>query len=169
MTIVHLTAPEAERRVPELAAVLADAVAGGASVSFMQPYTQADAAAYFSSLLPAIAAGDSHLFAALMDGKAVGTVRLDLSRTPNQNHRADVSKMLVHRRARRQGFARQLMVALENKARDLGRTLLTLDTASDAAAALYESLGFVKVGIIPDYARLPDGPFCATILYFKKL
>ncbi len=169
MTIIRLSAAEAERRLPELAEILRDVVAGGASVSFMAPFSRDDAAAYFRSLLPALAAGDSYLFAGLVDGTALGTVRLDLSRTPNQAHRADVAKMLVHRRARRRGLARALMTALEAEARALGRTLLTLDTASDEAEALYELLGYIKAGLIPDYARLPDGRFCDTTLFYKRL
>lgn len=169
MTIIRLSAEEAERRLPELAEILADAVAGGASVSFMAPFSREDAAAYFRGLLPALEAGDSCLFAGLVDGVARGTVRLDLSRTPNQPHRADVAKMLVHRLARRRGLARALMVALEDTARSLDRTLLTLDTASDAAEQLYESLGYTKAGVIPGYALLPDGKLCDTTLYYKQL
>jgi GNAT superfamily N-acetyltransferase len=169
MTIARLDRAEAERRLPELAEILADVVAGGASVSFMAPFTTADAARYWRSLLPAIAAGDSLLFAALADNVVLGTVRLDLSRTLNQTHRADVAKMLVHRRARRRGMARALMTALEDAARAQGRTLLTLDTASDEAETLYQSLGYIKAGVIPDYARLPDGPLCPTTLFYKPL
>jgi ribosomal protein S18 acetylase RimI-like enzyme len=169
MTILRLTSAEAERRLPELAEILADAVAGGASVNFMAPFTAADALGYWRGQLPAIAAGDSLLFAAIDGDRAVGTVRLDFCRIPNQPHRADVAKMLVHRHARRRGHARALMEALEDAARAAGRTLLTLDTASAEAEALYESLGYIKAGVIPDYAKLPGGAFCDTTLYYKRL
>ena len=169
-TIVRLDAVAAELRLSELADVLADCVAGGASVSFMQPFPPEAAARWWRGLLPRMANGEIVLLAALKNDRAVGTVQLHLSTPPNQPHRADVAKMLVHRSARRLGLARRLMVALEDEAHAAGRWLLTLDTVSDGAAApLYRSLGYQRVGSIPDYALMPDGPLCSTDIYYKRL
>ena len=170
IAIARLDAEVAEQRLDELAEVLADCVAGGASVSFMQPFPPEAAARWWRGLLPRIANGEIVLLAALKEGRAVGTVQLHLSTPPNQPHRADVAKMLVHRSARRLGLARRLMLALEDEARAAGRWLLTLDTVSDGAAApLYLSLGYQRVGTIPDYALMPDGPLCSTDIFYKRL
>ena len=98
-----------------------------------------------------------------------GTVQLVLDQPENQPHRADLSKMLVHRRARRQGLGAALMRAAEATARECGKTLLVLDTASDDAERLYERLGWVRVGVIPGYALLPQGGLCGTTVYYRNL
>ena len=170
IAMARLDAEAAEQRLDELAEVLTDCVAGGALVSFMPPFPPEAAARWWRGLLPRIANGEIVLLAALKDGRAVGTVQLHLSTPPNQPHRADVAKMLVHRSARRLGLARRMMLALEDQARAAGRWLLTLDTVSDGAAApLYRSLGYQRVGTIPDYALMPDGPLCSTDIYYKRL
>jgi ribosomal protein S18 acetylase RimI-like enzyme len=99
----------------------------------------------------------------------VGTVQLVLDLPENQPHRADLSKLLVHRRARRRGVAESLMRAAEGLARDCGRSLLVLDTASDTAARLYARLGWVECGTVPRYALLPDGAPCATTFFYRAL
>ena len=170
IAIARLDAEAAEQRLAELAEVLADCVAGGASVSFMQPFPPEAAARWWRGLLPRIASGDIVLLVALRNDRAVGTVQLHLSTPPNQPHRADVAKLLVHRGARRLGLARRLMLALEDEARAAGRWLLTLDTVSDGAAApLYRSLGYQRVGTIPGYALMPNGPLCSTDIFYKRL
>lgn len=104
------------------------------------------------------------------DGHGIcGTVQLILGQPENQPHRAELAKMLVHRRARRQGLGAALVKAAEAAARDCGKTLLVLDTASDTAERLYQSCGWVRVGAIPGYALIPRGGLCATTLYYRTL
>jgi len=163
-----LTAEEVTERTAELGGVLLDAVEGGASVSFMAGFTRAEAEAFYAKAAREAAAGRRIVFAAF-DGEAlVGTVQLLLDTPPNQPHRAEIAKMLVHRSARRRGHARALMLAAEAEARARGRTLLTFDTmAGSAAEKLYLGLGYVRVGEIPRYALYPDGsgPAATAILY----
>lgn len=99
-----------------------------------------------------------------------GTVQLLLTQPPNQPHRADIAKMLVHRRARRHGLGTALMQAAEATARECGKTLLVLNTVTGSEAArLYERLGWKRVGDIPDYALWPRGGFCSTTIYYREL
>jgi GNAT superfamily N-acetyltransferase len=116
-----------------------------------------------------IARGDTALLGARADGRFVGTVQLGLNTPPNQPHRADVRKMLVHRAARRRGIGAALMHAVEDEARRRGRTLLVLDTASGDAERLYVRGGWQRVGVIPDYALWPDGSFCDTTVFWKRV
>jgi ribosomal protein S18 acetylase RimI-like enzyme len=167
--IVTLTAERAETELEALSEVLVDCVAGGASVNFMQPFGLDDARAFWRKIIADVAAGNRALFGALHEGVLLGTVQLILAVPPNQTHRAEIAKLLVHRKARRRGLARALMLAAEGEARLRDRTLLTMDTASGAAERLYSDLGYVRVGVIPGYARLPDGPFCDTVVFYKKL
>jgi ribosomal protein S18 acetylase RimI-like enzyme len=158
-----------ERDIEALADVLVDCVEAGASVSFMLPITHERAAAFWRRVAGAVAAGERALLVA-EDGQGVcGTVQLVLDQPENQPHRAEVSKMLVHRRARRQGLGAVLMRAAEGLARESGKTLLVLDTASDDARRLYERMGWTRVGVIPKYALLPGGGLCATTLYYRDL
>jgi GNAT superfamily N-acetyltransferase len=166
----RLTAAGARDNLDGLAEVLADCVEGGASVSFMAPFSHAEAAAFFSKLLPEIERGDRILLAAFADSKLVGTVQIILATPPNQPHRADVAKMLVYRSARRQGIGNRLMLAVEEHARAAGKTLLVLDTVTGGdAERLYERLGWSKVGVIPNYALYPDGRWCDTTIFYKQL
>lgn len=168
--IVQLDAAEAESRLSELAELLTDAVTGGASVSFMLPFSQADALAYWQKILPAVADQQTILLAALIDNCAVGTVQLELATPPNQPHRAEVAKLLVHRTARRQGIARALMQTIETVAQHHNRTLLTLDTLTGSVAEqLYRSLGYRLAGVIPQYACLPTGALESTSIFYKQL
>ena len=115
------------------------------------------------------AAGDRALLVA-EDAKGMcGTVQLVLGQPENQPHRADLSKMLVHRRARRQGLGAALMRAAEATARDCGKTLLVLDTANPGAERLYERMGWTRVGEVPGYALLPQGGLCGTTFYYRNL
>jgi GNAT superfamily N-acetyltransferase len=150
-----LMAPDTRTRdVASLAEILHAAVHGGAGVSFIMPFPIDEARDFWTvRVVPAIAAGSKRVLVARDAGRIVGTVQIDLPWPPNQPHRADVGKMLVHPDARRRGIARALMLALEDLARADGRTLLTLDTVSDShAEALYRSLGYVTIGVIPRFA-----------------
>jgi GNAT superfamily N-acetyltransferase len=138
-----------------LAEVLHAVVHGGAGVSFVVPFSLDQARAFWiDTVLPGVRAGTRHMLVARRDRWIVGTVQIDCATPPNQAHRAEVLKMLVHPSARRRGIARALMVAVEEVATSHGRTLLTLDTWTGShAERLYQSLGYSTVGVIPRYAR----------------
>jgi GNAT superfamily N-acetyltransferase len=154
----------------ELAEVLVDCVAGGASVSFMPPFEHEDGKAFFTKIAGEVARGEAALLVARLDGRIVGTVQLGLAMPPNQPHRADIRKLLVHRSARGRGIGMALMTAAEEAARARGRTLLVLDTAlGDNAERLYTRAGWTRVGVIPGYALFPDGRPCDTVYFWKKL
>jgi hypothetical protein len=142
-----------------LAEIVADGVNGGAAISFMQPYSLDDGRRFWvEEVFPDVARGARVLFVAYLDDAVVGTVQMDVGLRPNQSHRCEVAKMVVHSRARRQGVGRALMLALEAHAKMLGKTLITLDTRTgDKAETLYASVGFRRAGVIPNYAYDPDG------------
>jgi len=153
----------------QLADLLLDCVEGGASVSFMLPLARDKALAFWRDVLGGVARGERTLIVAENAYGIAGTVQLITAMPDNQPHRADVAKLLVRQRARGAGIGRRLMEAAEHAARDQGRHLLVLDTASDTAARLYERLGWQRVGMVPDYALLPQGGLCATTFYYKQL
>ncbi len=169
MTLVRrLDAGAARAAVPALADILIDCVEGGASVSFMDPLDRAKAETFWHGVADRVARGECILLVAVdVAGRIDGTVQIGLGVPENQPHRADVAKLLVHRRARRQSIAAALMIAVEVEARQAGKTLLVLDTVSDSPAErLYRGLGWTAAGRIPNYALWPDGRFCdATVLY----
>jgi GNAT superfamily N-acetyltransferase len=168
--IVSLAAPIADDALGELADVLADCVAGGASVSFMAPFPSAQALAFFRKVEGSVAKGDTVLLAASLKGKIVGTVQLGLDTPPNQPHRAEIKKMLVHRRARGHGIGTALMARAEEEARRLGRWLLVLDTVpGENGHRLYLRCGWQQSGIVPNYALFPDGSLCDTAFMWKRL
>jgi GNAT superfamily N-acetyltransferase len=156
-------------RLDALAEVLIDCVEGGASVSFMHPLSRARALAFWRRVADGVAAGERALLVAEDERGVCGTVQLILGQPENQPHRAELAKMLVHRRARRRGLGAALMRAAEATARECGKTLLVLDTASDDAERLYERQGWVRVGAIPGYALLPQGGLCGTTVYYRNL
>jgi GNAT superfamily N-acetyltransferase len=158
-----------DARLDQLADVLIDCVDGGASVSFMHPLPRARALAFWRGVADGVAAGQRALLIAEDAGGVCGTVQLILEQPENQPHRAELAKMLVHRRARRHGLGAALMRAAEATARECGKTLLVLDTASGDAQRLYERQGWVRVGVIPGYALLPHGGLCGTTLYYRNL
>ena len=158
-----------EPQLQSLAGLLLDAVDGGASVSFMQPLPMSGALAFWQGVADGVTSGERALFVAEDAEGIVGTVQLILAQPDNQPHRADVAKMLVHRRARRQGLGAALMQAAEDAARACGKTLLVLDTASDDAERLYTRQGWQRVGVIPGYALLPTGEPCDTTYFYKVL
>ena len=154
----------------QIAEVLVDCVAGGASVSFMPPFEHEDGKAFFTKVAGEVARGETALLVARVDGRIIGTVQLGLALPPNQPHRADVNKLLVHRSARRRGIGMALMAAAEDAARARGRTLLVLDTAlGDNAERLYTRAGWNRVGVIPGYALFPDGSACDTVYFWKRV
>jgi len=152
-----------------LAALLIDAVDGGASVSFMHPLTRERALAFWQRVGDGVARGERVLLVAEDEQGLVGTVQVILDQPENQPHRADIAKMLVYRRARRQGWGEALMRAAEQAARDAGKTLLVLDTASADAERLYARLGWQRCGAIPGYALLPQGGWCDTTYFYRQL
>ncbi len=171
MKIREIDGAEALARADELAEVLRDCVEGGASVGFMLPLAEGRPEAFWRKAAASVAAGERHLFVAEDGaGRICGTLSLVVDLPDNQPHRADVSKMLVHRRMRRQGVAERLLRALEARARELGKTTLVLDTVTGSdASRVYERLGWRKVGDIPDYALMPEGALCSTTYYFRML
>lgn len=153
-----------------LTTLLVDCVDGGASVSFMHPLDRAHAARFWRQVAAGVESGERALLVAEDDHGIAGTVQLVLSQPDNQPHRADLAKMLVHRRARRQGLGAALMQAAESMGRDCGKTLLVLDTVTGSdAERLYTRLGWQRVGVIPGYALLPRGGLCATTYFYKPL
>jgi GNAT superfamily N-acetyltransferase len=168
--IVSLQALVAHVALEQLAAVLVDCVEGGASVSFMSPFSHADGLVFFQKVAGSVASGDTVLLAAMLDGRIVGTVQLGLDTPPNQPHRADIKKLLVHRSARGHGIAAALMAQIEEEARRRGRWLLVLDTVpGDNGHRLYLREGWTQTGIVPDYALFPDGRPCDTAIMWKRL
>ena len=157
--------------IPDLATLLVDAVEDGASVGFVTPFTHLDATAWWRELSGDVAVGQIVVVLLRAEGgRAAGTAQLRLAQYPNQRHRADVAKVLVHSSMRRKGFGRALMSALEDVARRQGRTLLVLDTISGSdAAVMYQRLGWTRAGEIPRYAAMPDGALAPTTYYFKDI
>lgn len=156
-------------QIRELADVLIDCVEGGASVSFISPLGLEKASAFWRRTADAVVRGERALIVAQDSHGIIGTAQLLLEVPENQPHRADLSKMLVHRRARRRGVGSAVLHAVEELALELGKTILVLDTASGEAERLYARHGWVRVGVIPDYALLPGGSFCNTTFYYRRL
>jgi GNAT superfamily N-acetyltransferase len=168
--IRRLTSAELHEHLDGLAGVLFDCVAGGASVSYMAPFSHEDARGVFEAFAAEAEQGRRLILAAFADGDLVGTVQVILALPPNQPHRAEIAKLLVHRSARRRGIAQLLMERAEAEARAEGKTLLVLDTVTgDAAEHLYERMGWTRVGVIPGYALYPDGRPCDTTVFWKSL
>jgi GNAT superfamily N-acetyltransferase len=154
----------------QLADVLLDCVEGGASVSFMLPLTRERALTFWRRVAEGVASGGRALLVAEDAQGICGTVQLIYDLPENQPHRADVAKMLVHRRARRQGLGAALMRAAEATAREAGKTLLVLDTVTGGdAERLYTRVGWVRVGEIPNYALFPRGGYCSTTVFYREL
>jgi len=158
-----------DARIEGLADVLIDCVERGASVSFMHPLTRERAIGFWRGVADGVARGERALLVAEDSRGVCGTVQLILAQPENQPHRAELAKMLVHRRARRHGLGAALMREAEDIARERGKTLLVLDTASADAERLYERMGWEKVGVIPGYALLPQGGLCQTTVYYRNL
>jgi GNAT superfamily N-acetyltransferase len=165
-----LTVEETLAALPALAEILSDCVEGGASVGFMHPFSPHAAVQFWEGVAAAVGRGETVLLAAEVDGRMAGTVQLGVGTMPNQPHRADVRKLLVHRDARGLGLSRCLMDAAEAEALRRGRRVLVLDTATgEPAEAIYERFGWTRAGVVPDYALMPDGRYCATTFFYKHL
>jgi GNAT superfamily N-acetyltransferase len=170
IVVRRLAGAELHTQLDALAAVLADCVAGGASVSYMAPFSRADARAAFAAFAAEVDEGRRLLLAAFDNGSLVGTVQVILAAPPNQPHRGEIDKLLVHRGARKRGIAQELMKHAETEARAEGKTLLNLDTVTgDTAERLYTRLGWQRVGVIPGYALYPDGRVCDTTIFYKTI
>jgi GNAT superfamily N-acetyltransferase len=168
--IRRLGVNESHAELDGLARVLADCVAGGASVSYMAPFSHEQARAAFEAVAADVEMGRRLLLAAFADGELVGTVQVVLALPPNQPHRGEIAKLLVHRSARKRGIAQLLMEHAESEARAEGKTLLVLDAVTGGdAERLYTRLGWTRVGVIPDYALYPDGRPCDTTFFWKAL
>ena len=159
-----------DRLIDQLSDVLIDCVEGGASVGFMLPISRERAAEFWRRIAGGVGAGQRALLIAEDSRGVCGTVQLILDLPDNQPHRADLAKMLVHRRARRGGLGAALLQRAEATARECGRTLLVLDAVTSGdAARMYERMGWVKVGDIPKFALMPDGTPCSTTVYYRNL
>ena len=171
VNVRRIGANEAVACVDALADVLIDCVEGGASVGYMLPLSREKALGFWRGVAEGVARNERVLLIAEnRAGEILGTVQLIVAQPDNQPHRADVGKMLVCRKARRQGIAQRLMAAVEDVARDEGKSVLVLDTVTGGAAeGLYEKAGWQRVGVVPKYALMPDGEFCATTIYYRHL
>ena len=157
-------------QIDQLCTVLIDCVDGGASISFMLPMTREKAERFWRGVAEGVANNERVLLVAQNEqGEIVGSVQVVLAQPENQPHRADISKMIVHRSARKQGIAAALMVSAEAHALLEGKTVLVLDTASDDAERVYRKLGWQECGVIPDFALLPGGELCATTYFYKRI
>jgi len=170
--VIRAWDPGSQDELERLAEILHATVHDGASVSFVLPFSMDEARAYWrDSVAPAAQAGRRRVLVARLDGRIAGTVQLDLATPPNQPHRAEVMKLLVHPDSRRRGIARALMQEIEVAAREARRTLLTLDTRTgDNAEPLYVSLGYIRAGVIPRYACDPKtGVLEGTTFLYKEI
>ena len=156
--------------VESLADVLVDCVEGGAGVGFMHPLVHEQAQAFWSRVAEGVAKGERALLIAEDAHGICGTVQLVFAPFENQPHRADLAKMLVHRRARRQGLGEALMRAAEAMAHSCGKSLLVLDaTTGGDAERLYQRLGWQRVGVVPGYALMPDGVLSGTTFFYRAI
>lgn len=170
ITIEEITADRLESVLEDLAEILHVIVNDGASVGFILPYSQNESRAFWlDTIFPHIKQGGRHLLVAKSAGRVVGTVQLAVIDMPNQTHRADVAKLLVHPSYRNRGIAKMLMMDLEVRARKLNKGLLTLDTRTgDIAEPLYAALGYKTAGAIPGYCRAPDADIYESTTYMYK-
>ena len=168
--IRSISAEDGTALLPDLVELLRDSVENGASVGFLLPFSRSSNRAYWEQMLKEIESGNRTLLVAEKNGRVVGSVQLELAAKPNALHRAEVQKLLVHSVHRKRGLGRALMGAIEEVARNLGRTLLVLDTLQgDNGERLYAKCGYVRVGEIPKYASLSDGSLHATVMFYKFL
>ena len=168
--IERLTQAQARAALPELMALLQTVVGGGAAMGFLPPVSETEARAYWEDVVAELDPPKRILLAARAEGRLVGSAQLELAQKLNGRHRAEVQKVMVHQSARRQGLGRALMQAVEAAARELGRSLLVLDTREgDVAEQLYRSLGYIESGRIPYFARGADGSLHTTIVFYRWL
>ena len=169
--VIETLTPDAARNaIPALVEILRDSVTHGASVGFMAWNTPEDCRGFWAGVADEVGAGRTVLLIARLAGEIVGTAQLQLIGKPNQPHRAEIAKVLVHSRARRRGLGEALMRSAEEAARKANRDLLVLDTDSNGSARrLYGRLGWTEVGTIPRYALMPDGGDCGSTFFYKSL
>ncbi len=168
--IRQLTEDETLTAIPQLTRLFRDTVAEGASLGYMWPFPPQEAEGFWRDVASAVGRGETVLLVAILDGQIEGTVQLGLKLPPNQPHRADIKKLMVHPQERGRGLSRLLMDAAEAAARNRGRTLLVLDTATgEPAEEIYRHLGWKEAGVIPGFALFPDGRPCDTTVYYKAL
>lgn len=163
---------EAETRaaLPQLSNLFSATVREGASMGYMLPFPPEEAATFWRGVAEAVGREEIVLIVALEDGRIVGSVQLGIKMPPNQPHRADLKKLMVHPDARGRGLSRRLMEAAERAAVAHHRDLLVLDTATgEPAEKIYERLGWTPAGTVPRYALFPDGRACATTFFYKEL
>ena len=164
------SAEQAEQAIAQLSELLIDAVDSGASVGFMPPLDEADANEYWRGVIAATCEGSRVLLVAEEGGLVLGSVQLALEMRANGNHRAEAMKLFVHRRARRRGLAKALMAEVEATAMRLNRTLLRMDTRKGGEAEkMCQSLGYVRYGEVPGYARSGDGQLHTTVFFYRQL
>ena len=169
-TIRPLDASEAEARLGELAGILVDAVANGASFNFLAGFSQAEGEAFWRGMLPGLSAGDRLFLLAEENGRLLGTVIVFFAPQPNAPHRAEIGKMLVHSSSRRRGLGARLLAAAEDEARRAGRTLLLLDTETGSAGEhLYRRCGWTVFGVVPNHSYRTDGRLAAATYFYKEL
>ncbi|MFD0199984.1 MULTISPECIES: GNAT family N-acetyltransferase [Saccharothrix] len=168
--VVELTSAELTACADGLADLLVDAVAGGASVGFVEPLSRERAGEWWRARAAAVADGVLALWVARDGGRVLGTVQVRFTDTANGTHRAEVTKLIVHRDARGAGLGRALLDVAERGAAERGATLLVLDTQTGSAAErLYRRAGWTEVGVIPDYAADPGGVLRPTTLFYKRV
>lgn len=170
MMFRELRTDEAAAHVDELMELLRDTVDGGASIGFLPPVSEQEARSYWLDVFAAVGGGIRTLSVAIQNEQLIGAVQLGLELRPNGMHRAEVMKLMVHRRVRGQGVGRALMIRAEALARELGRSLLVLDTrCGDVAEQLYLRLGYVRAGVIPGYALSASGELHDTVVMYRQL
>ena len=170
MRVLQVEADGAAKRLDGLVQLLWDAVDSGASLSYLPPLSAEDATRFWLRVIGGIADGERVLAVAEDNDGVAGAVQLGLIQTPNQPHRAEVAELMVHRRARRKGLGRVLMERIEEEARRVGRTLITLDTRTgDFAEPLCEALGYTRAGVIPGFAMNADGSLSDTSFFWKRV
>ncbi|MET7335810.1 GNAT family N-acetyltransferase [Nonomuraea sp. NPDC005650] len=168
--IERLTAEDFDAAVKALAGLLVDAVDGGASVGFVVPFGQEEAAAWWRAQAPAVADGSLMVWVCRDDGALTGTIGLAMARKPNARHRAEIVKLMVHRDARGRGLSRALLAAAERAALAAGADLLLLDTETGSTAEhVYLTGGWTRYGIVPGYAGSPDGTLQDCSFFYKRL
>lgn len=170
LTVKQITPSTITTAIPQLASLLQDAVASGASIGFLLPLSQEEALGYWQEVAKAIEGPNRILLAAQTDHEIAGTVQLDLASRANGSHRAEIAKLMVHTSFRNQGIANMLMNAIEQMAIKAGRTTLVLDTREgDPSEKLYAKLGYQRAGTIPEYARSTNGELHTTVFMYKLL